>query len=391
MRLTLVYYAQNCAVSLSILALAFFGFLRVRDRRLISHDLFAWAFLPVFLNILLEPLLGWLSGRPGPVNGVLTRLAAVLLYALQPAPEALWIAYLYTSVRRVARLTGRGWLLLSLPLIVNLALALVSLDVPLTFSIGADNVYHRGPYYLLMGAMCYSYLIYYFCFAVAHHRQMLHHEFEVFLMGALPTALAGVLQLSLPGVVMIWQAASFTMLIFYLDILIHQANTDSLTGLANRRRFDGALNAAFSGDGAKAEMALILIDIDNFKAINDRYGHLMGDRALEEVGVALRRCARKRDVVARLGGDEFAMLSEIREPRDLERITWRVRESLGAINQRSGFPFSIETSVGSGCRRELANMTPEGFIQMIDNRMYDEKRVNHRRSPGEARVAGASY
>lgn len=390
MRLSLIYYAQNCAISLCILALAFFGFLRVRDRRLISHDLFAWAFLPAFLNVLMEPLLGWLSGRPGPVNGVLVRLTAVLVYALQPAPEALWIAYLHASVRRVHKLSRSRWLLLSLPLIVNLALAIGSLKGPLAFSIGGDNVYHRGPYYFLMAAACYSYLIYYLCYAIAHHRQMLHHEFAVFLLGVLPTALAGILQMAIQGLFVIWLSASFTMLIFYMDILTYQASTDPLTGLANRRRFDGALNAAFN-DCAKAEVALILVDIDNFKSINDQYGHLVGDRALEAVGVALRRCARKRDVVARLGGDEFAMLSEIQDPKDLPRIAQRVRESLGAINQRSGFPFSIEISVGSGCCREVSNLTPEGFIQMIDNRMYDEKRVNHRHAPAEAQPAGAAY
>jgi diguanylate cyclase (GGDEF)-like protein len=347
------------------------------------------------LNIVLEPLMGWLSGRPGPVNGSLVRAATFLVYSLQPVPEALWIAYLYTRVRREAALTKRQWLgfalPLALPLTINLLASMISLSNGLMFSIGEDNVYHRGPYYPLMSVTCYSYLLYYFCYALFSRKQMLQHEFEMFFLGALPTVLAGVIQVTHQGLMVIWQAASFTMLIFYMYILTHQANTDPLTGLANRRRFDNYLNTVFSADGGRAVMALILVDIDNFKSINDRYGHLMGDRVLEAVGGALRRSARKRDLVARLGGDEFAMLAEVHESRDLSHIAGRVRENLRAVSQRSGFPFPIETSVGCGSCGERADLTPEKFIEMIDNRMYDEKRVNHRRARGEPQPAASDY
>jgi diguanylate cyclase (GGDEF)-like protein len=128
-----------------------------------------------------------------------------------------------------------------------------------------------------------------------------------------------------------------------------------------------------------APVALVLVDIDDFKDINDRYGHLTGDRALEAVGAALRRSARKGDLVARIGGDEFALVAAVHLPEDVNRIAGRIRESIAALNQRRDFPFSIEASVGAGMCTELERMTPDALIDLVDNRMYGEKRRNQRR------------
>jgi diguanylate cyclase (GGDEF)-like protein len=380
MELPTAYYAQTGAFSLGVLGLIFFGFRRIRVRRQASHAIFSWIFLPVFLNILLEPMLGLASGRPGACGGALLRAVIALCYALQPVPMALWIAFLCATVQREAKLSGFQWAFIALPLGINLILALFSLKFDLMFSVGEGNVYHRGPHFWLLSALCYSYLLYYFYYAFANRKRMLHREFEVFFLGALPMVLAGVLQSMFQGLFLIWPAATFTMLIFYQHILIRQAHTDHLTGLANRRRFDNQLKAALESDDTRT--ALILIDIDNFKSINDQYGHLMGDRALEAVGGALTRGARKTDLVARIGGDEFAMLAEVAEPQDLDRVTARVRENLRTINQRPLFPFVIEASVGVGCCDRRAGLCAEEFMHLIDNRMYEEKRANQRRVKG---------
>ncbi len=381
MELPTAYYAQVCAFSLGVLGLIFFGFRRIRVRNQASHTIFSWIFLPVFLNVMLEPLVGLASGRPGVFSGILIRAVVALCYALQPVPLALWIAFLCATVQREEKLSSAQWAFIALPLVANLAVALLSLKYDLVFTINGDNMYHRGPHFWLVGALCYSYFLYYIYYALKNRKRMLHHEFEVFFAGVLPTVLAGIVQSMFQGLVLIWPAATFTMLIFYQSILIRQANTDHLTGLANRRRFDNQLKAALESDDIKT--ALILIDIDNFKSINDRYGHLMGDRALEAVGGALARGTRKTDLVARVGGDEFAMLAEVMEPQDLDRIVARVRENLRLINQRQLFPFAIEASVGVGCCDRHSGLCADEFMKLIDNRMYEEKRANQRRTRGQ--------
>jgi diguanylate cyclase (GGDEF)-like protein/PAS domain S-box-containing protein len=89
----------------------------------------------------------------------------------------------------------------------------------------------------------------------------------------------------------------------------HEADTDPLTGLANRRALERTLAGALARAAARGRVAAVLmLDLNGFKAINDSYGHAAGDAALREVARRLRRCVRERDLVARLGGDEFVVL-----------------------------------------------------------------------------------
>jgi diguanylate cyclase (GGDEF)-like protein len=377
MELSRIYYAQNCLVGLIILGLIYFSFRRVRDRRLASHTVFAWMFLPVLMNLLLEPALGLISGRPGPAFGVGVRVVVVLFYVLQPVPMALWMAYLY-SILRETRPERSEWLLLVLPFAVNLVITVASLWLDFTFEIDENNTYHRGAYYVLLPGVCYSYLAFYLYYAIRKRNQMLNKEFKMFLFAVLPTALAGIVQTLFYGITAIWLGSTFTLMILYLNLVVHQANTDGLTGLANRRRFSSMLETAFTPEGRKTPISMTLVDIDNFKCINDVHGHVTGDRVLEAVGDALRRSARKDDLVARIGGDEFALLAEVHEPKDMNRIAERVRENLCALNQKRLFPFEIKISVGCGRCDDRENLTPSAFFELIDNRLYDEKRVNHR-------------
>ena len=89
----------------------------------------------------------------------------------------------------------------------------------------------------------------------------------------------------------------------------HEADTDPLTGLANRRALERTLASALARAGARGRVAAVLmLDLNDFKKINDSHGHAAGDAALREVARRLRRCVRERDLVARLGGDEFVVL-----------------------------------------------------------------------------------
>lgn len=377
--LTTLYYVQNCAIGVTLLGLIFASFRKVADRRQASHAIFFWTMPFILLNLLLEPIFGALSGRAGFAAGLGVRAVASLYFILQPVPEALWIAYLFSLASAEGRPSGRQWLWLSLPFALNLIFTLMSLTGDFTFFIGPDNAYHRGRYYLLVPALGYSYLIFYVYYAFRKRKQMLRHEFRTVLGSWLPTMIACVVQTLFRGVYAIWLAACFSMLILYIDIMIRQANTDSLTGLANRRRFDGELEAAFHAEGRKMLTAGIMIDVDNFKEINDSHGHLTGDRVLEAVGGILQKSARKGDLVARFGGDEFVILADVREEEDARRILARVKENMAAFNRRRAFPFQVELSYGLGLYDGRGDVTPDAFLQTIDNRMYGEKRSNRRR------------
>jgi len=125
------------------------------------------------------------------------------------------------------------------------------------------------------------------------------------------------------------------------------ARHDILTGLSNRAGLAKAFAARFDGAEAPKGLALVYLDLDGFKAVNDSYGHMAGDALLQLVAERLRGLVRASDIAARIGGDEFVVLSEQTEPVQLQRFGERiVREISEPYELDSGHKLHIGASVG---------------------------------------------
>jgi diguanylate cyclase (GGDEF)-like protein/PAS domain S-box-containing protein len=130
--------------------------------------------------------------------------------------------------------------------------------------------------------------------------------------------------------------------------IAHLAYHDELTGVYNRAFFTRALERALAqGERHKREFALLMLDLDGFKAINDRYGHVAGDQLLVQVARRLRACVREADTVARLGGDEFVLMLEQPGNEDAVRAVGRkVLAATAAGTEIDGQRLSVTASLG---------------------------------------------
>jgi diguanylate cyclase (GGDEF)-like protein len=142
------------------------------------------------------------------------------------------------------------------------------------------------------------------------------------------------------------------------------ARVDALTGLGNRRAFDEALATEIArAERAGAPLSVLVADLDGFKAINDRWGHLAGDRCLKEVAGAIRAAVREPDSCFRWGGDEFAVLLPGTDTADAEQVSTRLAESVAEeCTSPGGQPMTIAWGtalLGDG-------QTPEGLLAAAD-------------------------
>lgn len=155
--------------------------------------------------------------------------------------------------------------------------------------------------------------------------------------------------------------------------LTHRALTDSLTGLANRPAFIQAVNRALDASSANGSgFGVIMFDLDEFKRVNDDFGHPAGDAALRQVGARLKKALRDDDTVARLGGDEFGILIQGlgEDQKQLERTCDRVREVIASI------PFDgivVTASVGA-VQVTNAKNSWEDLYRIADRELYESKR-----------------
>jgi diguanylate cyclase (GGDEF)-like protein len=155
-----------------------------------------------------------------------------------------------------------------------------------------------------------------------------------------------------------------------LDLLVHDASHDALTGLLNRRSYELLLAQAVSRARRYGwPFALVLLDLDNFKVVNDRYGHAAGDAALRAVGAELRASLRAGDVAARLGGDEFALLVVgVDNVTILSPLLERLKKAL----ERSVPQTNVSFSVGVACFPSDTD-DPDALTGLADARLYNAK------------------
>ncbi|MCI5124794.1 MAG: sensor domain-containing diguanylate cyclase [Candidatus Electrothrix sp. AR5] len=164
------------------------------------------------------------------------------------------------------------------------------------------------------------------------------------------------------------------------EILRHQAMHDPLTRLPNRVLFDERLRVSLSrAKRLNSRFALLYLDLDNFKIINDSLGHLAGDRVLQMVADRLRDCLRLEDVVARIGGDEFsAILDDVDSMDDAVATAERIIASLSDVGCSVGGE-RIQTSIGIALYPDHGTNT-EDLLHHADNAMYAAKRMGKGRS-----------
>ena len=157
--------------------------------------------------------------------------------------------------------------------------------------------------------------------------------------------------------------------------LHHQAYHDPLTGLANRALFRERLVLALDGHRYRGQpMALLFADLDDFKGINDSFGHAVGDRLLRAVGERLLSCVRRDDVVSRLGGDEFAVLIE-RQPGDAEPVGHRILSALREPFTIDGHAMTVSASVGLVVPEAADDtLSADALLRRADAAMYAGKR-----------------
>jgi len=165
-----------------------------------------------------------------------------------------------------------------------------------------------------------------------------------------------------------------------MDELAHQAFHDSLTELPNRALFADRLEHAIARTNRrKAAVAVLFLDLDDFKPINDNYGHEAGDRLLTAVARRVKACVRPEDTVARLGGDEFTVLLEdIADVRYAIAVAERIEESLADPFRFDGHEASITASIGIAVSTGRES-SPEDLLRNSDRAMYLAKRKGRAR------------
>lgn len=157
--------------------------------------------------------------------------------------------------------------------------------------------------------------------------------------------------------------------------LEHLATIDTLTGLANRRYFlELAERAFYQAQRYNRPLSVVMIDVDNFKHINDTFGHAAGDQVLQSVARRMQAVLRRSDILGRYGGDEFVVLLPETGQEGARRMTERLRAAVAAMGDEAGsIDAPVSLSIGLASTFSMANCTLDALLQYADKALYISK------------------
>jgi diguanylate cyclase (GGDEF)-like protein len=165
------------------------------------------------------------------------------------------------------------------------------------------------------------------------------------------------------------------------DSLYYLAHYDMLTGLANRVLLTDRLQQGIKKSTRyKTKLALFFIDINNFKTINDSFGHHMGDKVLKEIANRLKIAVREEDTIARFGGDEFIILLE--NIKNISLVKEKIKNTFKESIIVDSHAFNITCSIGVSIYPDDAN-TVDTLLKDADKKMYQDKENTQVSSPLE--------
>ncbi|MCL2720513.1 MAG: GGDEF domain-containing protein [Treponema sp.] len=173
----------------------------------------------------------------------------------------------------------------------------------------------------------------------------------------------------------IWPVMAALLLFTYLYIILKENKTDNLTGLGNRYSFFEFFTK-ISRNKTGESWAVAMLDINNFKSINDIYGHLEGDNALRNFAQVIKNCAKKTDFYARYGGDEFILLTKAEN--DIKALVAQIENELINLNEKSEKPYNISICCGYDNYTADGNQPIDEFLTHIDKFMHKHNKENRR-------------
>lgn len=301
----------------------------------------------------------------------------VAYFSIQPLTTYLWALYAYYQIHYDSRPLYRLALPAALPLALNAAIAAASPWTGWAFRVDEAGYYSRGGLFTYTSAIPFLYLFLITGLTLLHWRGLPRRTRATLLLFGLPPALGGFGQAMLYGTHLLWPGVTVALLFVYLSIESELLVTDHLTGLHNRRSFDRQLRRRLAHGSRDEPFALVMLDLDGFKRINDGFGHAEGDEALKAAAAVLRRCLHADDFIARYAGDEFVIVATVRDPDGASALASRIRRSFEAYNDDSGRPWRLSASVGTVTSDELPSgveaARAKALVREADRRMYEDK------------------
>lgn len=360
--------------SIGIVIIIFIFSLRENGEENLQNKLYKGILMTTILMLAVD-ILSRFDGRPDTVYPLINQLGNFTIFLLSPVISSLWLLYVHDQIYQNEEKTKR----LMYPILAvngaNIMLLFITQVTGWYYLIDAGNIYRRGPLFWIAGLFTCGLVFVASVLTVLNRGKINKKQVFSLLFFAVPPCVCTVLQIIFYGLSIILNGIVFSLLIVSLNIQNYNMYTDYLTGVYNRKKLEVYLKQRIGSSTQFKTFSAIMVDLDNFKNINDTYGHDMGDNALQICTKLLSGCLRSNDFVARFGGDEFFIILNISDSGKLEEVVARIRNCINNYNKTGDRPYELSFSMGYAVYDYNSGLNTEEFQKQIDKLMYENKQL----------------
>lgn len=328
-----------------------------------------------FIVLILDSAMWLINGKRFLFSIELNWIVSSIYYFFNGFVVFVWYVYISLFFNQ-KRIREPKYLLISgIPVILNTIFILLNYKYNIYFYINESNTYIRSPYFLISVFIVIPYIVIPFVACLKLYQRaenIVEKKDSILIMKIHILPLIGVLvQVLFYGISLIWICSVLSLLFIFINFQNKRISMDPLTQLNNRHQFDICLqNIQRDGVGTESH-SIIFIDVDKFKAINDKYGHVFGDKVLISVAGILRKACEKEEVVlGRYGGDEFYVFckSSIRG-----KIINGISHYVNEYNRADDFRVALSLSIGSSDFKGNEANRVKDILERADKAMYENK------------------
>lgn len=341
-----------------------------------SRVLFRWTVYGIMCNLALDTLWMLIDGKLFPGAVFLNKLVNAAILGSGIVIAGLW--YLYVLETLGYEITRKLGLLVLSPGIALTALNFISMKTGWTFGITENNEYIRGPYFgiqmfVAIATLLVSFFhIFFRLLNTGNHRTPKREVAKLIQFYVIPVV-GTLLSVPFAGMPGTWTCAAVSIILIYLDSQDEEIVRDSLTGLNNRKMLGNVFADYQRQETNESRLYLFMMDLDDFKKINDTLGHPVGDQALAAASkLFLQSVDGRKAMVARVGGDEFLILGFFREDAEADAFIRNLMDSFEQYNQREQPPYHFMISAGYAAHQPGQSL--DEFIAAADEKLYQMKR-----------------
>ncbi len=366
-------YSENNLIGLVLLLIILVDMRSDANKTKYDHQLFSIMLYSTGLVMLTDILMVSLNGRTGYYLREAHIFIATLHFILSSIPYMTWSIYVDLYIHKNVRRTRKRLPLFIIPAAISILLSVLSPLNQGVFFINEQNIYQRGDLFLLNLIIYFTYFIVTYTQMIKNRHEMNKKDYYTLLFFGVIPVILGLLQFIYSSASFVWLGVSLSVLLVYFNIQNSKINEDYLTGLYNRRQLDRYLDSSIRKLDQKERLFMMMVDIDDFKDINDTYGHLEGDQALKHTANLFMDTFRVDDFIARYAGDEFVIIAKLSHEKHAQKIVRRLQQNLERFNATDRTPYDLSLSVGYDIYDPILKMDVNEFIMHVDGLMYLQK------------------